>query len=56
MRRLMKHVGGRREPVEISVNHLMIAGWTGRDTAGMQHHIDDVKALGVKPPSSVPLF
>jgi hypothetical protein len=56
MLRLMKHVGGGREPVEISVNLLVIAGWTGRDTAGLQHHIDDLKALGVKPPSSVPLF
>jgi hypothetical protein len=55
MLRLMKHVGGRRESVEISVNHLVIAGWTGRDTAGLQHRIDDLKALGVKPASSVPL-
>jgi hypothetical protein len=53
---LMKHVGGRRERVEISANHLVIAGWTGRETAGLQHHIDDLKALGVKPPSSVPSF
>jgi hypothetical protein len=38
------------------LNHLVIAGWTRRETAGLQHHIDDLKALGVKPPSSLPLF
>jgi hypothetical protein len=56
MLRMLKHVGGRREPAEIVVHDLVIAGWTGRDTAGLQHHIDELKAIGVKPPSSVPLF
>lgn len=56
MLRMLKHVGGRREPAEVAVDDLVIAGWTGRDTAGLQHHIDELKALGVKPPSSVPLF
>jgi hypothetical protein len=53
MLRMLKHVGGRRdEPARIVVNDLVIAGWTGRDTAGLQHHIDELKAVGVKPPSS----
>jgi hypothetical protein len=50
------HRGGRREPVAMVVTDLVIAGWTGRNTAGLQHHIDELKALGVKPPSTVPLF
>jgi hypothetical protein len=56
MLRMSRHAGGRQESSEIVVNDLVIAGWTGRDLAGLQHHIDELKALGVKPPSSVPLF
>ena len=56
MLRMVKHVGGRREPAEFVVRDLVIAGWTGRDIAGLQHHIDELATLGVKPPSSVPLF
>lgn len=56
MLQMVKQKDGRREPFEMAVADLVIAGWTGRDTAGLQHHIDELKALGVKPPSSVPLF
>jgi len=35
---------------------LVIAGWTGRDPAAVQHHIDELAALGVPSPSTVPLF
>jgi hypothetical protein len=56
MLRMLKHIAGGREPSDVAVTELVIAGWTGRDTAGLQHHIDELKALGVKPPSSVPLF
>lgn len=43
-------------PDEFEINHLIIAGWTGRDAAAVQHHIDELSALGVAPPSQVPLF
>lgn len=56
MLRMVKLVGGKRQEAEFEVSDLVIAGWTGRDTAGLQHHIDELKAIGVKPPSSVPLF
>ncbi len=42
--------------VEIEVRDLTIAGWTGRDSAAVQHHIDELAAIGVAPPSQVPLF
>lgn len=42
--------------LSISPERLAIAGWAGRDQAGVQHHIDELAAIGVKPPSSVPLF
>ena len=35
---------------------LIVAGWTGRDAAGVEHHIRELEALGVAPPSEVPLF
>ena len=34
----------------------MIAGWTGRDVAAIEHHIEELAALGVPRPSSVPLY
>ena len=38
------------------IDELVIAGWTGRDVAALNHHIDELKAIGVPPPSSVPLY
>jgi hypothetical protein len=35
---------------------LIVAGWTGRNAAAIQHHIEELQALGVPPPSSVPLY
>ncbi|REC93959.1 DUF2848 domain-containing protein [Kushneria indalinina] len=40
----------------LTPQRLAIAGWAGRDQAGVQHHIAELAELGVKPPSSVPLF
>ena len=39
-----------------AVREVIVAGWAGRDAAGVQHHIDELAALGVAPPSDVPLF
>lgn len=35
---------------------LIVAGWTGRDLAAVQHHIEELAALGVPAPSAVPLY
>lgn len=43
-------------PLDIEIKALTIAGWTGRDAAAVQHHIEELKAIGVPPPSKVPLF
>lgn len=45
-----------REPVTISVRNAIIAGWTGRNMDAVQHHIDELEAIGVPPPSTVPLY
>ncbi|KAA0019687.1 DUF2848 domain-containing protein [Salinicola corii] len=42
--------------LSVTPQRLAIAGWAGRDQAGVQHHIEELAAIGVKPPSSVPLF
>ncbi len=39
-----------------SMHRFIIAGWTGRDAASVQQHIDELKAIGVTPPSTVPVF
>ena len=44
--------GGRSHNIE----DLVIAGWTGRDVAALEHHIEELKAIGVQPPSKVPLY
>jgi hypothetical protein len=38
------------------VTQLVIAGWTGRDEAAVRHHIEELQAIGVPPPSSVPVY
>lgn len=35
---------------------LIVAGWTGRDTAALEHHIEELAKIGVPRPSSVPVF
>ncbi|RME16847.1 MAG: DUF2848 domain-containing protein [Alphaproteobacteria bacterium] len=42
--------------IEAPIDALIVAGWTGRDGAAVQHHIDELAAIGVTPPSRVPLF
>lgn len=43
-------------PLDVRVDHLAIAGWTGRDKAQVDHHIAELQAIGVRPPSRTPLF
>lgn len=47
---------GAAETVAVAVETLVIAGWTGRDAAAIEHHIAELAALGVKRPSTVPLY
>lgn len=44
------------DQVGIEIRNLVIAGWTGRDEAAVRHHIEELAAIGVAPPSSVPVF
>jgi Protein of unknown function (DUF2848) len=40
----------------VSIRKAVIGGWTGRDKAALQHHIDELAKIGVKPPATTPLF
>lgn len=46
--------GSERAPVR--VHKVIVGGWTGRDKAALQHHIDELAKIGVKAPSKTPLF
>ncbi len=46
---------GTRE-VAADLHTLVIAGWAGRDEAALKHHIEELAAIGVPRPSSVPVF
>ncbi len=35
---------------------LVIAGWTGRDREALEHHVVELEALGVRRPSSMPVY
>lgn len=42
--------------LDVDLNQLVIAGWAGRDAAAIEHHIEELAAIGVRRPSTVPLF
>jgi hypothetical protein len=50
------HAKGAVEKIAVEIADLVIAGWTGRDVAALNHHIDELKEIGVMPPSTVPLY
>jgi uncharacterized protein DUF2848 len=43
-------------PQECSFETLIVAGWTGRDIAALEHHIEELAKVGVPRPTSVPVF
>ncbi len=47
---------GETKPLEAVIEHAVIAGWTGRDVAKMEEHIQELEKLGVTRPAATPLF
>jgi uncharacterized protein DUF2848 len=47
---------GRADRVSVEINTLIIAGWAGRDAAAIEHHIEELAALGIPRPSTAPLY
>lgn len=46
----------RADRVGVEIDSLIIAGWAGRNTAAIEHHIEELAALGVPRPSTTPLY
>ncbi len=55
MRFRLHDARGVRE-IEAPISVIVIAGWSGRDAAAVQHHIDELAEIGVAPPSRTPLY
>lgn len=49
-------VAGTDKTIVVSDFHAVVAGYTGRDPKAVQHHIDELAAIGVAPPPEVPMF
>ena len=47
---------GRSDRIAVALDRLIIAGWAGRDEAAIRHHIEELAAIGVPRPSSVPVY
>jgi len=47
---------GETDRSELAPKALIVAGWTGRDEKALRHHIEELAAIGVPRPSSVPVF
>jgi hypothetical protein len=44
------------DEVMFDVEHLILAGWTGRDEAAVREHMAELAHYGVPPPSTFPLL
>lgn len=47
---------GTEENLRLEKFTAVVAGYTGRDEAAVQEHIDELAAIGIAPPPSVPMF
>ncbi|TFV38258.1 DUF2848 domain-containing protein [Bradyrhizobium frederickii] len=46
----------RTDRVAVEIGSLVIAGWAGRDAAAIEHHVEELAALGIPRPSTTPLY
>jgi hypothetical protein len=46
----------KTETVDVEITSLVIAGWAGRNEEAIRHHIEELAAIGVPRPSSVPVY
>ncbi|WP_430397162.1 DUF2848 domain-containing protein [Ferrovibrio sp.] len=56
MLQFTRHWAGRQDRIAAEITTLIVAGWTGRDSHAIEHHIEELAALGVPRPSTTPLF
>jgi hypothetical protein len=46
----------RNDRVGVEIESMIIAGWAGRNAAAIGHHIEELVALGIRRPSTTPLY
>lgn len=51
-----RETGATPRDHRLAIHDLVIAGWTGRDLAAVEHHIKELEAIGVPRPPSVPCY
>lgn len=44
------------QSIDLTIEALIVAGWTGRDHEAMEKHIVELEALGIKRPKTLPVF
>ena len=47
---------GTETALSFTPTRFIVAGWTGRDKAKMEHHMAELEALGIKRPATTPVF
>lgn len=52
--RFQNSVGETRR--DVTIEHTVVAGWTGRDPVAVEKHIKELELLGVKRPATTPIF
>lgn len=45
-----------KDRITMPIRTVVAAGFTGRDRASIDHHIEEMRAIGVSPPASVPIL
>lgn len=56
MRFTLQHANGEDNELPIVLKGGVLCGYTGRDQAAVQQHIDELENEGIKPPPSVPAY
>lgn len=56
MRFALHPASGPASEIDVPVDRLVIAGWTGRDAVQVEHHIAELERIGVARPSTIPAF
>jgi 4-hydroxyphenylacetate 3-monooxygenase len=49
-------IAGTNTTIKVNNPTVVVAGYTGRDEESVRHHIEELAAIGVKPPESIPSF
>lgn len=53
---VLVHAGGTATRQQVTVNRLVIAGWTGRDPVARDKHIAELEALGIPRQATTPIY